>query len=84
LAGLRSLDLAYWIRKSQNVEQLKSRDFDHLDLDNLIEEVESLGWSEKHAVSSYLSCWSFKPRWYKRCKDLPARVSEKPTCNLDA
>jgi len=50
--SLYEQDYLCWVEKT--VEQLKSRDFDHLDLDNLIEEVESLGRSEKHAVSSYL------------------------------
>ena len=36
------------------VAQLKTQDFNHLDLTNLIEEVESLGRSEKHAIASYL------------------------------
>jgi len=33
---------------------LKAQDFSSLNLENLIEEIESLGRSEKHAMSSYL------------------------------
>ncbi|WP_448524795.1 DUF29 domain-containing protein [Parathermosynechococcus lividus] len=45
-------DYQRWL--DQTVAQLKARNFSDLDLENLIEEIESLGRSEKHAISSYL------------------------------
>jgi hypothetical protein len=49
---LYDTDYQRWLE--QTVAQLKARDFSNLDLENLIEEIESLGRSEKHAISSYL------------------------------
>lgn len=46
-------DFALWIEETVN--QLKSGDFSHIDLENLIEEVECLGRSERKAVDSLLS-----------------------------
>lgn len=46
-------DFALWIEET--VKQLKSGDFSQVDLDNLIEEVESLGRNERKAVDSFLS-----------------------------
>lgn len=45
-------DFALWVQ--QTVEQLKAKNFTQLDLENLIEEVESLGKSQRKAVRSYL------------------------------
>lgn len=45
-------DFALWIE--QTIKQLKSGDFSGIDLENLIEEVESLGKSQKKSVKSYL------------------------------
>jgi len=50
--SLYDTDYHLWI--DYTVAQLKSGDFSDLDVENLIEEVESLGKSQKHAVSSYL------------------------------
>jgi hypothetical protein len=50
--SLYDADYQLWL--SHTVAQLKAQDFSSLDLENLIEEIESLGRSEKHAVSSYL------------------------------
>ncbi|MCH9056267.1 DUF29 domain-containing protein [Parathermosynechococcus lividus] len=52
LASLYETDYQCWLNAT--VAQLKVRDFDNLDLENLIEEIESLGKSEKRAISSYL------------------------------
>jgi hypothetical protein len=52
LASLYDVDYQRWLE--QTVVQLKMQDFDHLDLENLIEEIESLGRSDKQAISSYL------------------------------
>jgi hypothetical protein len=45
-------DFQLWIEKT--ILQLKNRDFDVLDIDNLIEELTDLGKSEKKALSSNL------------------------------
>ncbi|MGB5596163.1 MAG: DUF29 domain-containing protein [Crocosphaera sp.] len=55
LAKIKTLydqDFALWIEET--VKQLKSGDFSEVDLENLIEEVESLGKSQRKAVRSYL------------------------------
>lgn len=44
----------YYLWLNETLAQLKARDFDNLDLENLIEEIESLGRSEKRALFSYL------------------------------
>jgi hypothetical protein len=55
LATVKTLydqDFALWIEAT--VKQLKSGDFSQVDLENLIEEVESLGKSQRKSVRSYL------------------------------
>lgn len=52
LASLYDTDYQRWL--SETIAQLRSRNFDHLDLENLIEEIESLGKREKRALASYL------------------------------
>ncbi|AFY61079.1 DUF29 domain-containing protein [Synechococcus sp. PCC 6312] len=47
---LYDVDYADWI--AETVARLKAKDFTGLDLENLIEEMESLGRSERHALSS--------------------------------
>ncbi|HIK35569.1 MAG TPA: DUF29 domain-containing protein [Thermosynechococcus sp. M98_K2018_005] len=44
----------YYLWLNETVAQLKAGDFDNLDVENLIEEIESLGRSEKRALLSYL------------------------------
>ncbi|WP_448571677.1 DUF29 domain-containing protein [Trichothermofontia sp.] len=50
--SLYDTDYQLWL--NHTVAQLKAQDFSNLDLENLIEEIESLGRSEKHAISRYL------------------------------
>ncbi len=50
--ALYDIDYQLWL--DHTVAQLKARDFGSLDLANLIEEVESLGKSDKRAIASYL------------------------------
>jgi hypothetical protein len=47
-------DADYQLWLDYTVAQLKVGDFSNLDVENLIEEIESLGRSEKQAISSYL------------------------------
>jgi Domain of unknown function DUF29 len=47
-------DIDYQLWLAHTISQLKAQDFSQIDLENLIEEIESLGRSEKHAISSYL------------------------------
>lgn len=46
-------DFYQWIQAQ--VKLLKKKDFDHLDIENLIEEIESLGRSDKRALYSQLT-----------------------------
>jgi hypothetical protein len=46
-------DYASWLEKT--IEKLKQKNFSVLDLENLIEELESMGRSEKHALKSLLT-----------------------------
>ncbi|MGF1516345.1 MAG: DUF29 domain-containing protein [Nodosilinea sp.] len=50
--SLYEQDYLLWLE--QVAEQLRQKDFDGLDITNLIEEIGDLGKSEKHAVASYL------------------------------
>ncbi len=52
LSSLYETDYQLWL--DQTVAQLQSHDFGNIDLENLIEEIESLGRSDKRAISSYL------------------------------
>jgi CRISPR/Cas system CMR-associated protein Cmr5 small subunit len=52
MVSLYDIDFQCWL--DQTVAQLRAHDFNNLDLENLIEEIESLGRSEKHTISSYL------------------------------
>ncbi len=49
---LYNTDFALWI--DETVDRLKAGDFAAIDLDNLIEEVESLGISQRKSVHSFL------------------------------
>jgi hypothetical protein len=51
--SLYDTDFLLWIETTANL--LKNRQFASLDLDNLIEEIESLGRSDKRAILSYLA-----------------------------
>jgi hypothetical protein len=53
MAALYEEDFVLWTEKT--AEQLKRKDFAALDLANLIEEVESMGRSEKQAITSLLT-----------------------------
>jgi hypothetical protein len=52
LASLYDIDYQLWL--DETVAQLQAHDFRNLDLENLIEEIESLGKSDKRAIASYL------------------------------
>lgn len=45
-------DFMVWIETTAN--QLKTKDFNNLDLENLIEEIESWGIEQRHKVENYL------------------------------
>ena len=51
-ASLYETDFLLWTEET--VAKLKARDFDHVDFENLIEEIESLGRSEKKEVRNRL------------------------------
>ena len=50
--SLYDADYQCWLDRT--VSQLQQQDFSNLDLDHLIEEIESLGRSDKRSISSYL------------------------------
>lgn len=50
--SLYEQDFALWL--DETAAQLKARDVEHLDWENLIEEIEALGISQKHEVESRL------------------------------
>lgn len=52
LSTLYDADYQNWIQET--VARLKARDFSRLDLDHLIEEIESLGKSDRRALYSYV------------------------------
>ncbi|MFN5854712.1 MAG: DUF29 domain-containing protein [Pseudanabaenaceae cyanobacterium] len=51
--SLYESDFLLWTQDT--VAKLKARDFDHVDLENLIEEIESLGKSDKKEIRSRLT-----------------------------
>lgn len=51
-SSLYDIDYQLWL--DQTVAQLKAREFSQVDWENLIEEIESLGKSDKRAILSYL------------------------------
>jgi hypothetical protein len=51
--SLYESDFLLWTQDT--VAKLKAKDFDHLDLENLIEEIESLGKSDKKEIKSRLT-----------------------------
>jgi hypothetical protein len=66
MTKLYDQDFSLWIETT--VEQLKQKQLDHLDWENLIEEIESLGKSEKNALQSnlrillmHLLKWQYQP-----------------------
>lgn len=69
---LYDTDYQRWVEET--VAQLKAQNFSRLDLDNLIEEIESLGRSEKNAVSSYLM------RLCEHLLKIKYRESERERC----
>jgi hypothetical protein len=61
---LYETDYQLWLANTS--EKLRSQNFSDLDLDNLIEELESLGRSERNAICSYLRrlCEHLLKIWY--------------------
>ncbi|MCT7975688.1 DUF29 domain-containing protein [Laspinema olomoucense] len=47
-------DTDYQLWLDQTIAQLQTHDFSHIDLENLIEEITSLGKRDKRAICSYL------------------------------
>lgn len=45
-------DYCHWAKTQSDL--LRNRDFSHLDIDNMIEEIESMGRSERHALKNHL------------------------------
>jgi len=83
---LYDVDFYAWIQQRANV--LKAGDFDRLDMDNLIDEIESMGKSEKRELESRLEVllthllkWQFQPdfrgkSWQLMIKDRRKRITK--------
>lgn len=69
---LYDIDYQRWL--AQTVAQLKARDFGNLDVENLIEEIESLGKSDRRSLASYLM------RLCEHLLKLQYWESERETC----
>ena len=52
MRSLYEQDTSLWV--TETVNKLKAKDFENLDLENLIEEVETLGKSQRNATKSFL------------------------------
>jgi hypothetical protein len=52
MRSLYEQDTSLWV--TETVNKLKAKDFENLDLENLIEEVEALGKSQRNATKSFL------------------------------
>lgn len=50
--SLYDRDILLWVEDT--ITKLRARDFENLDLENLIEEVDALGRSQRHAIRSLL------------------------------
>ena len=79
LAQLYETDYARWL--DETIEQLKAREFDALDLPDLIEELADMGRSQKQALASnlrvllqYLLKWAYQPE--RRTNSWQATITE--------
>ena len=97
LKELYDTDLFAWTTKTS--ELLKSKQFDAVDWENVIEEIEALGRSEKRAIRSHLVVllthllkWEFQPEHQSRSwklsiqnarKDLKRLLKENPSLKGD-
>ena len=52
MRSLYEQDTSLWV--TETVNKLKAKDFENFDLENLIEEVEALGKSQRNATKSFL------------------------------
>ncbi len=50
IVGKSLYESDFWLWTQDTIAKLKARDFDHLDLENLLEEIEALGRSEKKRI----------------------------------
>ncbi len=80
IKDLYEQDYLAWLQKTSQL--LKAKDFDHLDLENLIEEIESLGRSERNKLISslrliyqHLLKWQYQPS--KRSKSWSNTISRE-------
>ncbi len=82
LKKLYDTDLFAWTTKTS--ELLKSKQFDAVDWETVIEEIEALGRSEKRAIRSHLVIllthmlkWEFQPEHQSRSWNLSIRNARK-------
>lgn len=80
MKDLYESDYLLWLQETSRL--LKTKNFDNLDLDNLIEEIESLGRSERNKLLSslrliyqHLLKWQYQPQ--KRSKSWSNTISRE-------
>ncbi|MBD2415673.1 hypothetical protein FACHB389_07980 [Nostoc calcicola FACHB-389] len=78
-------DRDFYLWTQTIAQQLKEHKFDEVDIDNLIEEVESMGRSEKRELKSrlivllmHLIKWQYQPE--KRSESWRSTISEQRIC----
>lgn len=86
MTELYEQDFYAWI--TSNAESLRNKKFDQLDIENLAEELETMGRSEKRALVSHLSIliahllkWQGQPD--KRSKSWESTIREQRKCLLE-
>jgi hypothetical protein len=79
ITTLHDTDFSLWTL--EQTKFLKRKEFHNLDIDNLIEEVESLGNSEKRALESYIEIWllhmlkvMYQPEKHTRSWDVSIKI----------
>ena len=78
-ACLYDRDLAVWVE--QQIAYLKAREYNKLDIDNLLEELESVGKTERRSMESYFEVmiahllkWNYQPS--NRCKSWASSINQ--------
>jgi hypothetical protein len=85
--SLYEQDFYAWTIK--NAELLKQKNFHELDVDNIVEEIESMGRSERRAIMTRLSIllmhllkWQFQPRKRTRSWELTIKEQRRELADL--
>jgi len=86
-ASLYETDFYGWIQNQANT--LRARKFSELDIDNLLEEIETMGRSEKRSLKSSLSLllmhllkWHFQPQRRSKSWIFSIREQQRMVCKV--